>query len=79
MCVQIKLLQSAANAYSITNDAEFERWFNSVAVLDDREAYEISCHLENHNAAAPSPSAQANHSHDNKLKKKAGYVISSLL
>jgi hypothetical protein len=43
-----------------------------VSVLDDREAYEISCHLETHSAAAPSPSAQANHSHDSKLKKKAG-------
>ncbi|KAF4521268.1 hypothetical protein B566_EDAN008471 [Ephemera danica] len=70
---QIKLLQSASNAYSINPDPDFERWFNSVAVLDDREAYDISCQLEPPSAAVPSPSNHANTSLDsNKMKKRPG-------
>lgn len=43
---QIKLFQGAANSYQIANDPRFERWFESLMVLDDREAYELSCNLE---------------------------------
>jgi len=43
---QIKLLQGAANAYTITEDSVFERWFDSVLTLDDREAYQLSCQIE---------------------------------
>ncbi|XP_049815451.1 ral guanine nucleotide dissociation stimulator-like 1 [Schistocerca nitens] len=43
---QIKLLQGAANAYNIPDDPMFDRWFDSVLVLDDREAYELSCQIE---------------------------------
>ncbi|XP_032792835.2 ral guanine nucleotide dissociation stimulator-like 1 isoform X2 [Daphnia magna] len=43
---QIKLLQGAANSYQIATDHRFERWFESLMVLDDREAYELSCNLE---------------------------------
>ncbi|XP_072156546.1 ral guanine nucleotide dissociation stimulator-like 1 isoform X2 [Bemisia tabaci] len=43
---QIKLLQGAANAYNIPEDASFDRWFDSILVLDDREAYELSCQIE---------------------------------
>jgi len=43
---QIKLLQGAANSYKISKDAEFDRWFNALMVLDDREAYELSCTIE---------------------------------
>jgi ral guanine nucleotide dissociation stimulator-like 1 len=47
---QIKLLQGAANSYQIANDPRFERWFESLMVLDDREAYELSCNLEPSNS-----------------------------
>ncbi|KAL1124033.1 hypothetical protein AAG570_001803, partial [Ranatra chinensis] len=43
---QIKLLQGAANAYTIAEDVSFERWFDSVLTLDDREAYQLSCQIE---------------------------------
>ncbi|XP_071453702.1 ral guanine nucleotide dissociation stimulator-like 1 [Hetaerina americana] len=43
---QIKLLQGAAGAYRIAPDPAFDRWFDSVLVLDDAEAYRISCRIE---------------------------------
>ncbi|XP_030746426.1 ral guanine nucleotide dissociation stimulator-like 1 isoform X2 [Sitophilus oryzae] len=43
---QIKLLQGAANAYHFIEDAAFDRWFDSILVLDDREAYQLSCQIE---------------------------------
>ncbi|CAG4998191.1 unnamed protein product [Parnassius apollo] len=43
---QIKLLQGAANAYHLPCDAMFDRWFDSVIILDDREAYQLSCQIE---------------------------------
>lgn len=43
---QIKLLQGAANAYRFTEDPAFDRWFDTVLVLDDREAYQLSCQIE---------------------------------
>lgn len=43
---QIKLLQGAANAYHLPADPMFDRWFDSVPVLDDREAYRLSCQIE---------------------------------
>lgn len=43
---QIKLLQGAANAYHLPADPMFDRWFDSVIVLDDREAYQLSCQIE---------------------------------
>ncbi|XP_045785446.1 ral guanine nucleotide dissociation stimulator isoform X3 [Maniola jurtina] len=43
---QIKLLQGAANAYHLPTDPMFDRWFDSVLVLDDREAYQLSCQIE---------------------------------
>lgn len=43
---QIKLLQGAANAYHLVTDPMFDRWFDSVIVLDDREAYQLSCQIE---------------------------------
>ena len=46
MFLQIKLLQGAANSYKIATDPSFECWFDSLLVLDDREAYELSCVLE---------------------------------
>lgn len=43
---QIKLLQGAANVYNLPDDPAFDRWFDSILVLDDREAYELSCQIE---------------------------------
>ena len=43
---RIRLLQGAANAYNLSYDPLFERWFHSILVLDDREAYQISCQIE---------------------------------
>lgn len=43
---QIKLLQGAANAYHLHQDLSFDRWFDSILVLDDREAYQLSCQIE---------------------------------
>ncbi|CAH1117898.1 unnamed protein product [Phaedon cochleariae] len=43
---QIKLLQGAANAYHFSLDPAFDRWFDAIYLLDDREAYQLSCRLE---------------------------------
>ncbi|XP_041988655.1 ral guanine nucleotide dissociation stimulator isoform X3 [Aricia agestis] len=43
---QIKLLQGAANAYHLATDPMFDRWFDSVLVLDDKEADKLSCQIE---------------------------------
>ncbi|XP_015191249.1 PREDICTED: ral guanine nucleotide dissociation stimulator isoform X2 [Polistes dominula] len=43
---RIRLLQGAANAYNFSRDQSFDRWFHSVVVLDDREAYKLSCQIE---------------------------------
>lgn len=42
----IRLLQGAANAYNFDADPLFDRWFHAVVVLDDREAYKLSCQIE---------------------------------
>lgn len=43
---QIKLLQGAANAYNFKEDPAFDRWFDNLLVLDEREAYQLSCQIE---------------------------------
>ncbi|XP_037934602.1 ral guanine nucleotide dissociation stimulator-like 1 [Teleopsis dalmanni] len=43
---QIKLLQGAANTYNLHEDPNFDRWFVSIVVLDEREAHTLSCQLE---------------------------------
>ncbi|XP_025832732.1 ral guanine nucleotide dissociation stimulator-like 1 [Agrilus planipennis] len=43
---QIKLLQGAANAYQLPEDPDFDTWFDSILVLDDRDAYLLSCQIE---------------------------------
>jgi len=43
---QIKLLQGAANAYSISRDHRFTKWFDSVLIMDELEAFELSCQIE---------------------------------
>lgn len=58
---RIRLLQGAANAYNFSTDPVFDRWFHSVLVLDDREAYKLSCQIE------PPP---AGNTLNNRNKKK---------
>ncbi|XP_044579621.1 ral guanine nucleotide dissociation stimulator isoform X1 [Cotesia glomerata] len=43
---RIRLLQGAANAYNFTKDPLFDRWFYSIIIVDDREAYKLSCQIE---------------------------------
>ena len=43
---QIKLLQGAANAYHIESDPKFSQWFDSVLLLDEKEAFDLSCKME---------------------------------
>ncbi|XKL63502.1 hypothetical protein PGB90_005866 [Kerria lacca] len=43
---QIKLLQGAANGYQIEEDVSFTRWFDSILILDDREADRLSYQIE---------------------------------
>lgn len=61
---QIKLLQGAANSYKIADDPEFDRWFNALMVLDDREAYELSCSIE------PSTSGASSARSSEKFRRK---------
>ncbi|XP_037082215.1 ral guanine nucleotide dissociation stimulator-like 1 [Pollicipes pollicipes] len=63
---QIKLLQGASNAYSIARDRPFERWFDSVLVLDDKEAYELSYQIEPYG----STSSGSGSSRDKIMRKK---------
>ena len=65
---QIKLLQGAANAYQIETQEHFIRWFESVLLLDERQAFELSCQIE--------PQANNNSAKDNKYKRKAAIVHS---
>ncbi|EGI62275.1 Ral guanine nucleotide dissociation stimulator-like 1 [Acromyrmex echinatior] len=60
---RIRLLQGAANAYNFSMDPVFDRWFHSVVILDDREAYKLSCQIE------PPPGNTLN----NRGKKKQGH------
>lgn len=50
----------AANAYHLPDDPAFDRWFDSILVLDDREAYELSCQIEAAVPNAPSNSSKNN-------------------
>ena len=82
---QIKLLQGAANAYQIENQEHFVRWFESVLLLDERQAFELSCQLEpqptiSHNSSSNEKyynssnnnnySTAANSARENKYKRK---------
>ncbi|MCL4145776.1 UNVERIFIED_CONTAM: hypothetical protein GTU68_014490 [Idotea baltica] len=52
---QIRLLQGAANAYHFEADDRFERWWDSVLVLDGKEVFDLSCQIEPEgNSSAPS-------------------------
>ncbi|XP_029467135.1 ral guanine nucleotide dissociation stimulator isoform X3 [Rhinatrema bivittatum] len=62
---QIKLLQSACNNYSFTQEDLFVEWFHSVEKLSEAESYSLSCEIE-----ALSESA----SNTLKAKKNTGII-----
>uniref|UniRef100_A0A8D2IQF0 Ral guanine nucleotide dissociation stimulator n=1 Tax=Varanus komodoensis TaxID=61221 RepID=A0A8D2IQF0_VARKO len=43
---QIKLLQSACNNYSFTQEDRFVAWFHSMERLSEAESYSLSCEIE---------------------------------
>ncbi|KAG0712339.1 Ral guanine nucleotide dissociation stimulator-like 1 [Chionoecetes opilio] len=61
---QIRLLQGAANAYQMELDEEFERWWESVLVLDDKEAWRLSCQIEPQGSSS---------TREGKIRKRAQY------
>jgi ral guanine nucleotide dissociation stimulator-like 1 len=63
---QIKLLQGAANSYHLPEDALFDRWFESLLVLDERQAHNISCQIE------PPPANQLHYNQPFDSAKKTG-------
>ena len=69
---QIKLLQGAANAYHIGADARFAGWFESVLLLDEREAFDLSCKLEPGNAGSSQSASSANAKDKSKRKMTGG-------
>lgn len=62
---RIRLLQGAANAYNFGMDPLFDRWFHSIVVLDDREAYKLSCQIE-----PPPPGSTIINNRSHVAKKK---------
>ena len=67
---QIKLLQGAANAYHIETDSKFSAWFDSVLLLDEKEAFDLSCKLEPGSGHASS-AIMAAAAKDKKTKKRS--------
>jgi ral guanine nucleotide dissociation stimulator-like 1 len=43
---QLKLLQGSAKGYRLEEDPYFSTWFNSLVVLDDKVAYELSLSIQ---------------------------------
>jgi hypothetical protein len=46
VCQQLKLLQGSAKGYRLEEDPYFTSWFNSLVVLDDKAAYELSLSIQ---------------------------------
>ncbi|XP_014099706.2 ral guanine nucleotide dissociation stimulator-like 1 isoform X3 [Bactrocera oleae] len=70
---QIKLLQGAANTYNLREDTNFDRWFASVLVLDEREAHVLSCQLESPPPAPRKSTASTNTSLTNTTISSNGH------
>ncbi|KAK4292309.1 hypothetical protein Pmani_034906 [Petrolisthes manimaculis] len=62
---QIRLLQGAANAYQLERDERFERWWDAVLVLDDKEAWRLSCQIE------PQGSSAQSSTREGRIRKRA--------
>ncbi|KAB7495696.1 Ral guanine nucleotide dissociation stimulator-like 1 [Armadillidium nasatum] len=59
---QIRLLQGAANAYHFEIDDRFERWWDSVLVLDGKEVFDLSCQIEPEGSSSTPSSAKGGRS-----------------
>ena len=68
---QIKLLQSAAQLYTVRPDLAFFQWFYSIRVYDDKESYELSCEIE---PITPAAIVESSKGH----QKKPRWVLSGL-
>merc|ERR1719232_187790 len=66
---QIKLLQGAANAYTIESDPRFARWFESVLIMDENEAHELSCQIE------PTHPSSANNGKESRFRRRITPII----
>jgi len=66
---QIKLLQGAANAYTIERDARFAKWFESVPVMDEVSAFELSCQIE-----PGQPSANSSTGKESRFRRRIGGI-----
>lgn len=69
--LQIKLLQGAANAYTIEPEARFARWFDSVLIMDENQAHELSCEIE---PSHPN-SASASERKESRFKRRITPII----
>ncbi|XP_014662172.1 PREDICTED: ral guanine nucleotide dissociation stimulator-like 1 [Priapulus caudatus] len=67
---QIKLLQSAANMYTMRRDARFRRWWNSVPLLSEDESFETSCHIE--------PPAPTSNTKDARSRKRLNFQFMTM-
>lgn len=67
---QIKLLQGAANAYHIEVDPQFSQWFDSVLLLDEKEAFDLSCKME----PAGGTNGNIMPAKENKYKKRSNGI-----
>merc|ERR1711874_389789 len=67
---QIKLLQGAANAYTIERDPRFSKWFESVLIMDENEAHELSVQIEPTHA-----NASSSNSKESRFKRRITPII----
>ena len=74
---QIKLLQGAANAYQIEKQEHFVRWFESVLLLDERQAFELSCQIELQPPSITNNSSSANEKYLSPTNNNNNYSSSA--
>ncbi|KAM8707982.1 hypothetical protein ACLKA7_015020 [Drosophila subpalustris] len=74
---QIKLLQGAANTYNLQEDALFDHWFGSMPLLDERQAFALSCQLEPPPPASRKSVASTNTSLTNTSASSTASIMGS--
>ncbi|XP_017843496.1 ral guanine nucleotide dissociation stimulator-like 1 isoform X4 [Drosophila busckii] len=74
---QIKLLQGAANTYNLPEDPLFDHWFASMPLLDERQAFALSCQLEPPQAAPRKSVASTNTSLTNTTGSSTASFLGS--
>ena len=67
---QIKLLQGSANSYQISPDPKFERWFDSLLVLEDKDSFDLSCLIEHPGGNGSAQTSTSSSS--NRPRKRVG-------